>query len=95
MRARGLQRKIRAELSVALHFVERFWLAGPNPSLRADAAGLKLGKAIYINENSSVPGPIYRDVAAKAAGAPAAVETAISPGEMDVTVNVQINYDID
>jgi uncharacterized protein YggE len=58
----------------------------------ADAAGVKLDKPIYINENSSTPSPIYRDVAAKAAGAPATVQTAISPGEIDVTVDVQINY---
>jgi uncharacterized protein YggE len=61
----------------------------------ADAAGVKLGKPIYITENSYTPAPIYRDAAVKAAGAPAAAETAISPGEMDVTTNVQINYDID
>jgi len=59
----------------------------------ADAAGVKLGKPVYITENSYTPGPIYRDVAVKAESAPA-VATPISPGEMEITMNVQINYDI-
>ncbi len=61
----------------------------------ADLAGVKLGKPVYITESSQVPTPIYRDVAVKAAGAPAVPETAISPGEMEITANVQISYAMD
>jgi uncharacterized protein YggE len=61
----------------------------------ADTAGVKLGKPTYISENSYMPGPIYRtDMAAKAEGAPAPVATPVSPGEMEITTNVQLAYDI-
>jgi len=61
----------------------------------ADVAGVELGKPTYISESSYVPGPIYRqDMVEKAAGAPA-VETPISPGEMEITLNVQLAYAID
>jgi uncharacterized protein YggE len=60
----------------------------------AEVAGVKLGKPTYISESSYIPGPIYRqDMIAKAEGAPA-VETPISPGEMEITMNVQIAYTI-
>jgi hypothetical protein len=60
----------------------------------ADIANVKLGKATYISESSNNPVPIYNtDVMAKAAGAPA-VTTPISPGETDITTDVQIAYDI-
>lgn len=58
----------------------------------ADTAGVKLGKPTFITENSYIPGPIYRDMAA-AEGAPAPV-TPINPGEMEITANVQIAYSI-
>ncbi len=58
----------------------------------AEAAGVKLGKAVYITESSYVPGPIYRDVAASAG---TSTVTPVSPGEMDITANVQIAYAID
>lgn len=58
----------------------------------ADAAGVKLGKPTYITESSYVPGTIYRDVVA-AEGTPSPT-TPISPGEMEITVNVQIGYAI-
>jgi len=62
----------------------------------AETAGVKLGKPTYISESSYTPGPIYRQdmVMEKAAGAPA-VETPISPGEMEITLNVQLAYEID
>jgi uncharacterized protein YggE len=61
----------------------------------ADAAGVTLGKPTYITESSYVPTPIYRNAAMDAAGAPVpAPETSISPGEMDITANVQIAYAI-
>lgn len=60
----------------------------------ADTAGVKLGKPSYITESSYIPGPIYRDVAT-AQGVPAPTPTTpVSPGEMDITVNVQIGYAI-
>jgi uncharacterized protein YggE len=61
----------------------------------AEAAGVKLGRPLYITESSYIPGPIYRqDVMETAEGAPA-VETPISPGEMEITVNVQMSYEIE
>lgn len=60
----------------------------------ADAAGIKLGKPIYINETSYVPGPIYRMDIAKAEGTAPSVTTPISAGELDITANVQITYEI-
>ena len=61
----------------------------------AEVAGVKLGKPAYISESSYVPGPIYRQdmVMSEALGAPA-VETPISPGEMEITLNVQLAYAI-
>jgi uncharacterized protein YggE len=59
----------------------------------ADAAGVKLGKPVYISENSYTPTPIYRDVATKAAAA-SGTTTPISAGETDITIDVQIAYDI-
>jgi uncharacterized protein YggE len=59
----------------------------------ADIAGVKLGKPTYISESSYVPSPIYRsDMVLKAEAA--SVETPISPGEMEITVNVQMAYAI-
>ncbi len=61
----------------------------------AEVADVKLGKATYISESSYIPGPIYRgDMIAMAESAPA-METPISPGEMEITTNVQIAYEID
>jgi uncharacterized protein len=62
----------------------------------AKAAGVNLGKPTYISESSYIPGPIYRDTlkAEAAIEAPAAAPTPISPGEMEITVNVQVTYAI-
>ena len=60
----------------------------------AELSGVKLGKPTYISESFYMPGPIYRqDMIAKAEGAPA-VETPISPGEMEISLSVQIAYAI-
>jgi len=60
----------------------------------AELAGVKLGKATYISESAYIPYPVYRqDLFEKVAGAPA-VETPISPGELEVSVNVQVAYAI-
>jgi len=60
----------------------------------AELAGVKLGKPTYINESSQYPQPVYRqDFYAETAAAPA-VETSISPGEMEISLNVQVTYSI-
>ena len=60
----------------------------------AEAAGVKLGKPIYITESSYVPTTIYRDSALKAESASGSTTTSISAGELEVTANVQITYEI-
>jgi len=56
----------------------------------AELADAKLGKATYISESSQVPPPIYRqDVYEEAV--PAAT-TPISPGEMEISLTVQVAY---
>jgi uncharacterized protein len=60
----------------------------------AQLTGVELGKPVYITENSSspvYPYPVYREYD-MAAGE--AVPTAISAGETDIVLNVQINYAI-
>jgi len=60
----------------------------------ADLAGVKLGKAIYINEGSASaipPTPIYSK--SEAAGA-AFDTTQISAGQMEIILNVQVVYEI-
>jgi uncharacterized protein YggE len=62
----------------------------------AEVAGVTLGKATYISESSYTPGPVYRSdmiAMAESAAAPG-VETPISPGEIEITTNVQIAYAI-
>jgi uncharacterized protein len=60
----------------------------------AELAGVKLGKATYVTESTYVPGPIYRqDAVVKAVPAPSVV-TPINPGEMEITLDVQIGYAI-
>ncbi|MDD5700775.1 MAG: SIMPL domain-containing protein [Dehalococcoidales bacterium] len=62
----------------------------------ADLAGVTLGRPTYVVENSNVPPIIYREAGVKydmAAGAPAPT-TPITPGEMDITLNVQVSYAI-
>ncbi|MFC1937700.1 SIMPL domain-containing protein [Chloroflexota bacterium] len=62
----------------------------------AHLAGVKLGKPTYITEGVSAPPVIYpRGMYEGAVPAPApAVETPISPGELEVTLNVQVVYAI-
>ena len=59
----------------------------------AAASGVTLGKITYINDSTSTPGPIYRTFAASDSAAPVPA-TSISPGQLDVTDNVQIVYSI-
>jgi uncharacterized protein YggE len=62
----------------------------------AGLAGVKLGKATYISEGIQVPSPIYPryDYGMVVPTVPATVETSISPGEMEIILNVQIAYAI-
>jgi len=56
----------------------------------AELADGRLGKATYISESSQAPPPIYRqDIYEEAI--PAA-ETPISPGEMEISLTVQVAY---
>jgi len=58
----------------------------------AELAGASLGNATYISESSFVPPPIYRqDVYEEAVPAAA---TPISPGEMEISLTVQVTYAI-
>ena len=60
----------------------------------AQLAEVTLGKPTYISESSYTPYPVYRqDFIEMAAGAPA-METPISPGEMEISLNVQVTYAI-
>jgi uncharacterized protein YggE len=58
----------------------------------ASLAGVTLGQPIYISESSpSTPGPI---MAAGIAGAVPAPTTPISPGQTNITLNLQVGYAI-
>ena len=59
----------------------------------AELADVKLGKPLYITENMIYPSPIYRSYAEAAAPMPA-METPISIGEMEISLNVQVTYAI-
>jgi uncharacterized protein YggE len=62
----------------------------------ARLAGVRLGKPVYISESSYIPSPEYPRVyyeGGMAVPAPAP-PTVISPGEMEITLNVQIAYAI-
>jgi uncharacterized protein YggE len=58
----------------------------------ADLAGVNLGKPTYISEGSIYPPVVYRDVGMEAM-APAPT-TPISPGEIELTLTVQVAYAI-
>ena len=57
----------------------------------ANLAGIKLGEPTYISESSSyIPGPYPLKAYAEGASA----STPISPGELDITITVQVGYAI-
>lgn len=61
----------------------------------ASLTGIRLGKPTYISEGAVYPPPITRGLYEGAAPLPApAPETPISPGELKITVNVQVAYAI-
>jgi uncharacterized protein YggE len=59
----------------------------------AELAGVSLGKPTYISEGSVTPPIIYRD-AGMAIPAPAESTTPVSPGEIELTLDVQVAYAI-
>ena len=60
----------------------------------ARLAGVRLGKAIFVAESTQIPIIRERAVAyAEAMPAPA-IETSISPGEMEVSLTIQVAYAI-
>ncbi len=59
----------------------------------AELAGVTLGKPTYISEGIQVPSPIYQAGIAYEERAEA-VETSISPGEMEITPTAQVVYTI-
>jgi hypothetical protein len=60
----------------------------------ADLADVELGKPTYISEGSVYTPVIYRDVE-MAVPAPVEYPTSISPGELDITLSVQVAYAIE
>jgi uncharacterized protein len=60
----------------------------------ASLAGLKLGKPTYISESFYLPSSYRYEVPSMEAGRSDATSTIISPGEMKITLNVQVTYAI-
>ena len=60
----------------------------------ADLAGVTLGQPIYISEGAQSLPPIYRGGGIYYDEAMAVPETSISPGEMEVSLTVQVHYAI-
>ncbi len=60
----------------------------------AKASGVTLGKPTYISESSYQPVPVPLRAGFDSASGAAAPETAISPGETDITVTVSVAYSI-
>jgi len=57
----------------------------------AELAGVTLGKPTYISEGIQIPPPIYPRAVYEEAPAPA---TPISPGEMEISLSLQVAYAI-
>jgi uncharacterized protein YggE len=60
----------------------------------AELSGVELGKPTYISEGSITPPIVYREMSAVPAPTPVEYPTSISPGELDVTLSVQVTYAI-
>jgi uncharacterized protein YggE len=60
----------------------------------AKLAGVKLGKAIYINESSTTPVPPVPIYSGSEAAGAAVDTTQISAGQIEITLNVQVVYEI-
>ena len=60
----------------------------------AELAGVTLGKPTYISEGMQVPTPRYAAVPGMEYAEEVVVETQISPGEMEISLTVQVAYAI-
>jgi uncharacterized protein YggE len=60
----------------------------------ADLAGVNLGKPTYISEGTIYPPVVYRDVGMEAMAPVPAPTTPVSPGEIELTLTVQVAYAI-
>ncbi len=58
----------------------------------AKLAGVTLGKPTYISESIQVPPPIYPRVMYEGAPIPAPAAPPISPGEMEISLTIQVIY---
>jgi uncharacterized protein YggE len=60
----------------------------------ADLADVTLGKPTFISESIQAPPPIYPRVMYEGAAAPAPTAPPISPGEMEISLTIQVIYSI-
>jgi len=60
----------------------------------AELTGINLGKPTYVSESSQGISPIYRQDYYLESGASPSAVTPISPGEMEIILNVQLAYAI-
>jgi len=60
----------------------------------ADLAGVNLGKPTYISEGTIYPPVVYRDAGMEAMAPVPAPTTPISPGEIELSLTVQVAYAI-
>ncbi len=60
----------------------------------ARLGGVSLGKPTYISESVQTPPIIYRDVVMEAAIPAPAPTTPISPGELEISLTIQVAYAI-
>jgi len=61
----------------------------------ADLAGIELGKATYISEGNVYSPVVYRDAGMALDAAGEDYQTSISPGELEITLTVQLAYAIE
>jgi uncharacterized protein len=62
----------------------------------ATLSGITLGKPVYVTESTYIPPVAYMTNSFKAdmAGGASVPTTSISPGQLEITVDVQVNYEI-
>ncbi|MFC1873027.1 SIMPL domain-containing protein [Chloroflexota bacterium] len=60
----------------------------------AELSGVILGDSTYITENSYYPAPVYREYAAAPVAISGGADMSISAGEQEITIQVQVVYNI-
>ena len=61
----------------------------------ADLAGVSLGEPTFVSESSSSPSPVFRSGGFDMEMAAASIaDTSISPGELEISINLQLVYAI-